>query len=101
MVIGSGYVIHNLFAFEPDKDAPPREWAVRFRDWIREKVVVRDIEALCRYETLAPYASLAVPRPEHFVPLLIALGSGSEERPVRVLYDTIEHGTGSTLSFQF
>ena len=94
-------MIHNLFAFEPDKDAPPREWAVRFRDWIREKVVVRDIEALCRYETLAPYASLAVPRPEHFVPLLIALGSGSEERPVRVLYDTFEYGTGSTLSFQF
>jgi len=101
LVIGSGYVIHNLFFFEPDKDAPPREWAVQFRDWIREKVLARDIDALCQYEMLAPHAALAVPRAEHFVPLLIALGSGSPERPVRVLYDTIEHGTGSTLSFQF
>ncbi len=101
LVIGSGYVIHNLAAFEPDKHAPPREWAVQFRDWIREKVLARDIDALCQYETLAPHAALAVPRAEHFVPLLIALGSGSPERPVQVLYDTIEHGTGSTLSFQF
>lgn len=101
LVIGSGYVIHNLYAFERNKDAPPREWAVQFRDWIREKVLARDIDALCRYETLAPNASLAVPRAEHFVPLLIALGSGSPARPIRVLYDTIEHGTGSTLSFQF
>jgi len=101
LVIGSGFVIHNLFAFEPDKYAPPREWAVQFRDWIREKVLARDIDALCQYATLAPYASFAVPRPEHFVPLFIALGSGSPERPVQVLYDTIEYGTGSTLSFKF
>jgi 4,5-DOPA dioxygenase extradiol len=101
LVIGSGFVTHNLRAFEREKDAPPREWAVLFKDWIRDKVLARDIESLCRYDTLAPHAALAVPRAEHFVPLLIALGSGAPDREIRVLYDTIEHGTGSTLSFQF
>lgn len=101
MVIGSGFVTHNLRIFEMEKDAPPHAWTVRFRDWIREKVTARDIDALVQYETLAPDVRLAVPRAEHFVPLLIALGCGSPEREVEVLYDTIEHGTLCTLSFRF
>ncbi|MWV42795.1 dioxygenase [Paenibacillus sp. HJL G12] len=101
LVIGSGFVSHNLRALDRDKDAPPRDWAVEFKNWIRDKAVERDIESLSQYEVLAPHAALAVPRPEHFVPLLIALGSGTPERNIRVLYDTVEHGTGSTLCFQF
>ncbi|MEC0372227.1 DODA-type extradiol aromatic ring-opening family dioxygenase [Paenibacillus chibensis] len=101
LVIGSGFVSHNLREFDRDKDATPRVWALEFRNWIREKVTARDIEALSRYDVLAPHAAMAVPRAEHFVPLLIALGSGSASRDVRVLFDTIEHGTGTTLSFQF
>jgi 4,5-DOPA dioxygenase extradiol len=54
-----------------------------------------------RTSKLAPHSAMAVPRAEHFVPLLIALGSGTARRDIRVLYDSIEHGTGSTLSFQF
>lgn len=101
LVIGSGFVTHNLRAFDREKDAPPRDWAVHFKEWIRDKVLARDIESLCQYDMLAPHAAMAVPRAEHFVPLLIALGSGAPDREIRVLYDTIEHGSGSTLSFQF
>lgn len=101
LVIGSGFVTHNLRVFEPEKNAPPHAWTIRFRDWIREKVVARDIAALEQYETLAPDVRIAVPRAEHFVPLLIALGSGNPQRDVQVLYDTIEHGTLSTLCFRF
>lgn len=101
LVIGSGFVSHNLRAFDRDKDAPPREWALQFKNWIRDKVVTRDIESLSQYDVLAPHAAMAVPRAEHFVPLLIALGSGSAGRDIRVLFDSIEHGSGSSLSFQF
>jgi len=76
-------------------------WAVEFKEWIKEKVLARDIEALVRYETVAPHAELAVPRAEHFVPLFIALGCGSPDREIRVLYDTVEHGSVCTLIFQF
>lgn len=101
LVIGSGFISHNFQEFDRDKDAPPREWVLQYKEWIRDKVLARDIESLSRYDVLAPHAALAVPRAEHFVPLLIALGSGSPGRDIRVLFDTIEHGTGSTLSFQF
>ncbi|WP_135556975.1 DODA-type extradiol aromatic ring-opening family dioxygenase [Paenibacillus cymbidii] len=101
LVIGSGFLTHNLREFDRDKDAPPRPWAVQFKEWITGKVLARDIEALSRYDELAPHAALAVPRAEHFVPLLIALGSGTPGRDIRVLFDSLEHGSGTSLSFQF
>ncbi|NOU97418.1 dioxygenase [Paenibacillus sp. LMG 31456] len=80
LVIGSGFISHNFSAFDREKDAPPREWAVEFKNWIRDKVLARDIEAMSQYNVLAPHAAMAVPRAEHFVPLLIALGSGTAAR---------------------
>lgn len=101
LVIGSGFLTHNFGEIDRAGDAPPRQWAVEFRDWIREKVLARDVEALSRYETLAPHARRGVPRAEHFVPLLIALGANTPGQEIQVLYDTIEHGSLSTLSMQF
>lgn len=101
LVIGSGFLRHNFYEFDRDKDAPIKPWVLEFRDWIVEKVIARDIESLSRYEDLAPHAKLAVPRAEHFVPLLIALGSSTPDGEISVLFDTIEHGSGTTLSLQF
>jgi 4,5-DOPA dioxygenase extradiol len=94
LVIGSGFLTHNFNEIDMNPEAPPRAWAVEFTDWIREKVLARDIESLLNYETLAPHANKAVPRPEHFVPLLIALGSSTAGRQPRVLFDgEIKHGS--------
>ncbi|WP_256757730.1 class III extradiol ring-cleavage dioxygenase [Cohnella sp. WQ 127256] len=102
LVIGSGFLTHNFNEIDREKDAPPREWAIQFTDWIRDKVLARDIESLSNYMTLAPHAAKAVPRPEHFLPLLIALGSSTASSKSRVLFDDkIEHGSMSYLSFQF
>lgn len=101
LVIGSGFISHNFNEFDRNKDAPPREWAIEFRDWIRDKALARDIEALSQYAEFAPHARRAVPRAEHFVPLLIALGASSPESSPQVLFDTIEHGSGTTFSIQF
>lgn len=101
LVVGSGFLSHNFNEFDRDKDAPVRPWALEFKNWIVDKVMARDIESLSRYDVLAPHAKLAVPRAEHFVPLLIALGSSTPGREISVLFDTIEHGSGTTLSIQF
>lgn len=100
LVIGSGFISHNFNEMDREKNAPTREWVLAFKNWIVDKVLARDIESLSRYDVLAPHAALAVPRAEHFVPLLIAVGSASPDRDRHVLFDTIEHGSGSTLSLQ-
>ncbi|MEH7253267.1 class III extradiol ring-cleavage dioxygenase [Neobacillus niacini] len=100
LVIGSGTTVHNLRWFFPDAKEPKKE-AVEFDDWIIDKVQKRDINSLDQYLQLAPHAHLAVPRPEHFVPIFLAMGSGSENNTPKVIHRSYEFGTMSNLCMQF
>jgi 4,5-DOPA dioxygenase extradiol len=98
-IIGSGASVHNLRLLNWD-DGNPEDWAVQFDDWLISRLRDRDLESLFRYAELAPSASLAVPRPEHFVPLFIALGAGSLPEP-RVIHRSYRYGTLSHLCLEF
>ncbi len=100
LVIGSGATVHNLYWLFPEA-TEPRPEAVQFDNWLIEKIKNRDLDALDRYLELAPHARKAVPRPEHFVPLFIAMGSGDEQKEPVVLNQTYEFGTLSNLCIQF
>lgn len=100
LIIGSGTTVHNLRWFYPDATEPAKE-AVAFDNWIIDKVQKRDMESLDHYTQLAPHASLAVPRPEHFVPLFLAMGSGEEKKKPVVINQTYEFGTMSNLCIEF
>ncbi|XJZ26649.1 DODA-type extradiol aromatic ring-opening family dioxygenase [Bacillota bacterium Lsc_1132] len=98
LVIGSGVTVHNLKMVNWGQ-TEPEEWAVQFDDWLIEHMEKDNREALFRYEKLAPNANAAVPRPEHFVPLFIAMGSG-QSKPA-VIYRNYEFGTLSYLCMAF
>jgi len=84
MVIGSGSIAHQFgFGMDP---AMVRRKSMEFEAWIVETTERRDVPALLNYRQQAPYAAFAVPRPEHFVPLLIALGSGAGSAEPKTLY---------------
>jgi 4,5-DOPA dioxygenase extradiol len=100
LVIGSGTTVHNPRWFYPDATEPAKE-AVEFDNWIIDKVQKRDIKSLDYYLQLAPHARLAVPRPEHFVPLFLAMGSGDENKKPVVINQTYEFGTMSNLCIEF
>ncbi|MFB9325844.1 DODA-type extradiol aromatic ring-opening family dioxygenase [Paenibacillus aurantiacus] len=99
LVIGSGVTVHNLRMIKWGQ-REPEGWSVAFDDWLIERLDHGDSESLFRYEELAPGARMAVPRAEHFVPLYVALGSGSKEKP-EILYRGYDMGTLSYLSFAF
>lgn len=100
LVIGSGTTVHNLNWIFPGEVSVKAE-AVAFDDWLIEHVEKRDLESLSSYLKLAPYAKLAVPRAEHFVPLFIAMGSGDENKVPKVINRNYENGTFSNLCFEF
>ncbi|MFD2880692.1 DODA-type extradiol aromatic ring-opening family dioxygenase [Paenibacillus rhizoplanae] len=75
LIIGSGGTVHNLRRLNWNSDEV-NGWAEQFDRWIQEKVEAWDTEALFQYEELAPYAEMAVPTSEHFIPLFIAMGAG-------------------------
>lgn len=75
MIIGSGTLTHNLGEFRPDYNESPLAWAVDFDQWVASTLMQRDTEALLNWEQRAPHARQNHPTPEHFRPLLIALGA--------------------------
>lgn len=99
LVLGSGNTVHNLRLVNYDavrSDA----WAEQFDDWVINKLKENDFNSLYNYRALAPYANLAVPTPDHFVPLFIALGSSSLLTP-KVIFRSYELGNLSYLCFEF
>jgi len=100
LLIGSGVTVHNLRAVNWGQKEP-ESWAIQFDDWLIEKMNKNDLNSLFQYEQLAPHAKMAVPRAEHFVPLYIALGSGSTDTSPKVIYRSYEFGTLSYLCMQF
>jgi 4,5-DOPA dioxygenase extradiol len=100
LLIGSGTTIHNFQWFFPDATEPIKE-AVEFDNWVIDKVQKRDLNSLDNYLQLAPHARKAVPRPEHFVPLFIAMGSGDENKTPIVINQNYEYGALSNLCIEF
>lgn len=100
LIIGSGGTVHNLRRLQwgGGETAP---WAVEFDDWIAGKLSSWNTDALFRYEELAPYAKEAVPRSEHFVPLLPVMGAGDSARQASLLYRMYQYGSLSLSAWQF
>ncbi|UOF91997.1 dioxygenase [Fodinisporobacter ferrooxydans] len=100
LVIGSGVTVHNLRIIKW-RQTTPEPWAVEFDDWLIDVIQNRDLGSLFHYEELAPHARRAVPRAEHFVPLLIAMGSGEPQAKAKVIHRSYDLGTLSYLCFEF
>ncbi|MNJ41041.1 LigB family dioxygenase [compost metagenome] len=100
MIIGSGGAVHNLRRVNWNSDSVD-EWAIAFENWIQEKIENWDTASLFRYQELAPYAKEAVPTAEHFIPLLIAMGSGDQERSPELLHRSYQWGNLSLTVWQF
>jgi len=79
LIIGSGFITHNLRAIDWSNELPPPQWASDFDSWTADALSRSDIDALLDYEAKGPGARLALPTREHFVPLLVAAGAAERE----------------------
>lgn len=79
LIIGSGFITHNLRAIDWSGQLPPPAWASEFDSWTAEALSNADFDALLDYERRGPGARIALPTREHFVPLLVAAGAAERE----------------------
>lgn len=99
VICGSGGIVHNLRRIDLSaKEAPVAPWAKEFDDWIGARIAERDFESIISYRTLAPNAELAVPTPEHFEPLLVALGATRADEQLITLFEGFHFGSLSMRS---
>jgi len=102
LILGSGNVVHNLHAYAWGRHpVGPFEWAVRFERRLQRALEEGDDEALIRYEQWGRDATLAVPTPEHYLPLLyIAALRGADDRLIFPV-EGVDGGSISMLAVQF
>ena len=79
LILASGNVVHNLRRVDWDNPAGTPE-ADAFDEWIRAQVEARRDDAVIDFRRHGD-AAYAVTSPDHFLPLLYALGASAGEKP--------------------
>jgi len=77
LLIGSGNMVHNLAMMEMVDGSPPYDWAVEFDDLFKGFIKNGEHGRLINYQKLGPHSRLAIPTPEHYLPLLTVLGASN------------------------
>lgn len=78
LILGSGNIVHNLRLFKYH-DPEPLDWAIDFDARVRQRIASGEHGNLVDYAGLGPGAALAIPTPEHYLPLLYALALQKED----------------------
>lgn len=100
LLIGSGGATHNLAEFRGQPiDAPPPDHVRAFDDWLHDRIVEADGDALGDYRAAAPHAARNHPTDEHLMPLFMAIGAGG--LPGRALHRSFTYGVVSMASYAF
>ncbi|MBE0627130.1 MAG: 4,5-DOPA dioxygenase extradiol [Burkholderiales bacterium] len=98
LIVGSGNVVHNLMLMQRGVGAPAYEWARRFNEAVRAALASADHQSLVEFERLGEDARLAVPTPEHYLPLLYIAGLQAEGETMAFVVDGYEAGSLGMLS---
>lgn len=98
LICGSGNIVHNLQRYGWGREVAAFDWARRFDEFVRDRIVSGDHEPLVEFESLGPDAELSIPTPEHYLPLLYVMGSTSAGEPVGFPVEGYEGGSLSMRS---
>ncbi len=90
LIIGSGNMVHNLRMVAWDKMNEPEygfDWAIQANDKFKQLIRTGDFKSLTNYTELGREVQLAVPTPDHYLPLLYALALKEENEAVSFFND--------------
>lgn len=96
LIFASGNIVHNLMRIKWDSDDGTKQTHM-FNDYIVDAVVNGDTEKVINYKE-GPYPIYAAPTPEHFLPLIYALGSANGD-PVKVFNNVCTQGSIAMTGF--
>jgi 4,5-DOPA dioxygenase extradiol len=98
LIIGSGSIIHNLSKLDWTNSQISFNWAESALEKIKQLIASNDHQALINYPHLDDDVQLAIPTPEHFIPMLYILALKSESDKLSFFNDKIEMGAISMTS---
>lgn len=104
LIIGSGNIVHNLRMVAWDKlNAGPfaYDWNTEVNDKIKSNILEGNFQELVKYTQLGKAFKLAIPTPEHYLPLLYILGLIDSKDETSIFNDQPVGGSLSMTSFKF
>ncbi|WP_291107482.1 4,5-DOPA dioxygenase extradiol [Flavobacterium sp. UBA6195] len=96
LIIGSGNMVHNLRMVAWDKLSEPEygfDWALEMNDIFKNKISNGFHKELIQYEKLHKAATLAIPTPDHYYPLLYILALQTDNDKVEFFNDKAVGGS--------
>src|SRR5690606_26948089 len=96
LIIGSGNMVHNLRMVAWDKlntDDYGFDWALEAREKMNAFILSGNHRALVDYHAQGRAFQLAIPSPEHYLPLLYALALKQEDEGVSLFNDKAVGGS--------
>lgn len=103
LLIGSGNVVHNTRLSVPRLlagDTTPFDWATEFDGWVKAKLDQRDFRSLVNYPQAGRSGQLAVPTPDHYVPLLYSAGLAYADEALTYPHEEVTFGAISMRTVQ-
>lgn len=104
LIFGSGNMVHNLRMVAWDKINDPEygyDWAHEMNEKFKNLIVTNQHDQLISYQNLGRGAVLAVPTPEHYLPLLYTLGLKQERETPYFFNDKTVGGSLTMTSVLF
>lgn len=101
IIIGSGNSIHNLRMVDwsnMDTVDSGYDWAIGVNERIRQFITEGDHQSLVNFDKLGKEFKLAIPTPEHFIPLLYTLALQEKDEVPYIFNDHLVAGSLNMMS---
>lgn len=96
LVIGSGNLVHNLSMIDwarLETNNYSYDWALEASDKIKKYILDRDHKQLINYRCHGKAFEMAIPTPEHYLPLLYALSLQEPDDDIQIFNDKAVGGS--------
>lgn len=104
LIIGSGNMVHNLGMVAWDKINDPGygyDWALKLNEKFKYLLTNGEHQPLINYESLGTDAKLAIPTPEHYLPLIYTIGLKGSNDTTSFFNDKAVGGSLTMTSVKF
>ena len=101
LIVGSGNIVHNLRLVDFhnfDKDNYGFDWAIEVRAVINDYLLDGNFQPLIDFENQSKAFQLAIPTPEHYLPLIYTLGLKGKSEELSLFNDKLVAGSLSMTS---
>ncbi len=95
LIMGSGTLTHNLYAFMQVRNAPDTPtpvWVSDFGNWVQKVAESGDTSSMARYRQLAPYFKENHPTDDHFLPFPFVMGAAGEGAQGKRIHTSAQSG---------